>query len=597
MSITHPRYNYEGISAIVASLDSCLVLLGQLERHVMDNMNDHSPNDSPSSREPVLLKISAARRRLDHSSSYVRAFAAQSLIFDSPEDDQPPSLLTETTTMKNGQYESLSSRSSQLYASAQLRRRREERQWSTQLNLISTFLYMMNYYIVSPTSGKYAQDLGSSAALSGLIIGLTPAAALVSAVGYSYWANFGYREPLLFASGCCWLGNALYVLAWPFDSMTLVLVGRLVNGLGAARAINRRYIADSFTFEERTAASAKFVTAGALGMASGPAVAALLSCAHLDPDNATFLTDETFPSYCMLALWTLYGIVAFLKFIEPPRDGGGLADDPPSRREAEGESLLPVVKWTTAPTETRSPISLSSVVVEAPQVPSPPATAPASSLPPPPPPLSSILTRTPVMVTLVLYFVLKLVLECLLTSSAPLTQFYFGWSSLQVGSFLATLGLLMFPANLALGYLVCHYDDRELLATSLLGTALGLVLMLNLSGRGYSSVQYMTSALVVFISTNVLEGVNMSLLSKTMPKALARGTFNSGLLATEAGTLGRAVGDQMVTAVGYFLGMDYVLNGCFIPLAVIVFAAMAVVWMTFDVLDDEEEEEDMLIMK
>lgn len=38
----------------------------------------------------------------------------------------------------------------------------------------------------------------------------------------------------------------------------------------------------------------------------------------------------------------------------------------------------------------------------------------------------------------------------------------------------------------------------------------------------------------------------MSLLSKSVSKKMARGTFNSGLLATEAGTLGRAIGDLTV---------------------------------------------------
>ncbi len=44
----------------------------------------------------------------------------------------------------------------------------------------------------------------------------------------------------------------------------MVIVGRYLNGFGSARAINRRYIADTFSRRERTAASAAFVTAGAL---------------------------------------------------------------------------------------------------------------------------------------------------------------------------------------------------------------------------------------------------------------------------------------------------------------------------------------------
>lgn len=54
--------------------------------------------------------------------------------------------------------------------------------------------------------------------------------------------------------------------------------------------------------------------------------------------------------------------------------------------------------------------------------------------------------NVPVMTTLWIYFVLKLVLECLLSSCPTLTHYYFGWDSRHSGAFLAFLGLLMFPA-------------------------------------------------------------------------------------------------------------------------------------------------------
>ena len=39
----------------------------------------------------------------------------------------------------------------------------------------------------------------------------------------------------------------------------------------------------------------------------------------------------------------------------------------------------------------------------------------------------------------------------------------------------------------------------------------------------------------------------MSLLSKVIPVEMARGTFNSGFLTTEVGTLGRVVSDVGIT--------------------------------------------------
>ena len=39
----------------------------------------------------------------------------------------------------------------------------------------------------------------------------------------------------------------------------------------------------------------------------------------------------------------------------------------------------------------------------------------------------------------------------------------------------------------------------------------------------------------------------MAMLSKVVSPRLAKGTFNSGLLSTEAGTIGRVVGDMFIT--------------------------------------------------
>ena len=46
---------------------------------------------------------------------------------------------------------------------------------------------------------------------------------------------------------------------------------------------------------------------------------------------------------------------------------------------------------------------------------------------------------------------------------------------------------------------------------------------------------------------------------------------------------------QMVAAVGFYLRIENVLNRCFVPLVAIVFADTFVVWMTYDVLDDEQD--------
>ena len=47
------------------------------------------------------------------------------------------------------------------------------------INLFITFAYMSNQYIIAPTSAEYARLLGMPASMSGLIIAMSPFAALI----------------------------------------------------------------------------------------------------------------------------------------------------------------------------------------------------------------------------------------------------------------------------------------------------------------------------------------------------------------------------------------------------------------------------------
>ena len=105
------------------------------------------------------------------------------------------------------------------------------------LNLCSTFLYMTNYFIAGPTSAVYIETLGGHKALAGLVIGCTPWAAMASTVLFSVWTNSNFKSPLLFSGACLCIGNLLYGLALHFNSIELVLIGRIGVGLGGPRYV------------------------------------------------------------------------------------------------------------------------------------------------------------------------------------------------------------------------------------------------------------------------------------------------------------------------------------------------------------------------
>jgi hypothetical protein len=59
--------------------------------------------------------------------------------------------------------------------------------WPLVLNLILLFVHDEQNYIIEPSSAYYANALGTSDALSGIMIGASAWFALISAVCYSFW--------------------------------------------------------------------------------------------------------------------------------------------------------------------------------------------------------------------------------------------------------------------------------------------------------------------------------------------------------------------------------------------------------------------------
>lgn len=98
------------------------------------------------------------------------------------------------------------------------------------LNLVNTFLYMANTYIIVPTADDYALSLGAAATVCGVIIGSMAVAQVFSSVYFSAWSNKSYFRPLIFSSIMLLMGNTLYALAYDLNSIAILLIGRLLCG-------------------------------------------------------------------------------------------------------------------------------------------------------------------------------------------------------------------------------------------------------------------------------------------------------------------------------------------------------------------------------
>ncbi|KHN09270.1 SPX domain-containing membrane protein [Glycine soja] len=443
------------------------------------------------------------------------------------------------------------------------------------LNLANTFLYMVNTYIIVPTADDYSMSLGAAPTVCGIVIGAMAVAQVFSSVYFSAWSNKSYFRPLVFSSIVLFLGNILYALAYDVSSIWILLIGRLLCGFGSARAVNRRYISDCVPLKIRMQASAGFVSASALGMACGPALAGILQI-NFKISKLTF-NQNTLPGWVMAVAWLIYLVWLWITFKEPSRE----AEEDHSPHQSNDEVNNALEKGL------KQPLLISSenkVDEDADQDCDDSEEAPEESRQP----VNSIrmayrLLTPSVKVQLIIYFMLKYVMEILLSESSVITTYYFNWSTSTVAVFLACLGLTVLPVNIVVGsYISNMFQDRQILLASEIMVLIGVLLSFQVI-IPYSEPQYICSGLLLFVSAEVLEGVNLSLLSRVMSSRLSRGTYNGGLLSTEAGTLARVVADATITLAGY-VRQSMLLNVTLLPSLFICVTSILATCFTYNSL-------------
>ncbi len=320
---------------------------------------------------------------------------------------------------------------------------------------------------------QYVHELGGRDALSGLLIGMTPWAGLISAFVYSFWSNYSFRQPLICSGICLTLGSFLYANALLFESLTMAMVGRFLTGLGAPCGLNVRFIADTVRKANRTAISAVLVTVSAMGMSLGPFCAVLLDFVDVDIYLPLFgeviINGMTGPGYLMFVLWGIYLVFLTVYFQESERIGlqeiaqkSGQQYAAPSLDDTKSLDSVDTSDDTMfSGDEEDDNLEEGKESVTG---------------------LRCINEATIVCMTL--KFIGKFVLEIMGCSVSLLTRHRYDWSVKNIGTLSFVNGLLVIPISTSVGYLSQHYTDITMLLW-LLGVAFtGLLLLLDVTDFG-----------------------------------------------------------------------------------------------------------------
>ncbi|XVE64911.1 hypothetical protein DITRI_Ditri07aG0140100 [Diplodiscus trichospermus] len=538
-------FKHVGLGAVVGAVSRNL---HELQDRQGSYLSIYDPPALPL-QDPVVDSIKAAVDRLTNSTNFLNFLAQHALIMQ----EELPAPVEEHIDEERYHFMSLL------------------------LNLANTFLYMVNTYIIVPTADNYSMSLGAAATVCGIVIGAMAVAQVFSSVYFSAWSNRSYFRPLVFSSIVLLLGNTLYAVAYDLNSITVLLLGRLFCGFGSARAVNRRYISDCVPLKIRMQASAGFVSASALGMACGPALAGILQT-NFKIYKFTF-NEDTLPGWVMAVAWLVYLIWLWISFKEPSHDMEENNSPQASRSEAaESNALEKGLKQPLLITSEEKQEDDEDPEGDGSEEASEESRRPATSI------VSAYRLLTPsVKVQLLIYFMLKYVMEILLSESSVITTYYFGWSTSTVAIFLACLGLTVLPVNIVVGsYISNMFEDRQILLASEIMVFIGILLSFHIF-IPYTVPQYVCSGLIMFVSAEVLEGVNLSLLSRVMSSRLSRGTYNGGLLSTEAGTIARVIADATITLAGY-LGQSRLLNVTLFPSLLICISSIIATCFTYNSL-------------
>jgi MFS family permease len=143
--------------------------------------------------------------------------------------------------------------------------------------------------IVLPSLVFYVQAAGGTKEQYGLVCSSFALASFVFKPILGYWSDITgnkFRVPYLASIGAAMLGALLYFLASLFSgltSVTLILVGRLLGGCGAANnSLGYTYIAQVINHEVMTQASAILSMIRVIGMSVAPAFNAVLKNVHFE---------------------------------------------------------------------------------------------------------------------------------------------------------------------------------------------------------------------------------------------------------------------------------------------------------------------------
>ncbi|CAA20912.1 Membrane transporter [Schizosaccharomyces pombe] len=216
--------------------------------------------------------------------------------------------------------------------------------------LINSLMSDMSLAVALPTSASYTQSLGGTNAFSGLVIGIPTLISLIflypmlcfanpkSANGYTL-----YFRPMVVSSFAHIFGHLLYCMAYRANWIYLILIGRMLNGIGFTTFLyHKKYTTDKLLVGQnrRTFLATMNILAQTLGFMAGPFLGGILAKATIHSKNAVW-NQYTVASWVMLFMWFFYMLTIIFFFKEVTAD----KSEKVSQQKENDDEDRPKLSW------------------------------------------------------------------------------------------------------------------------------------------------------------------------------------------------------------------------------------------------------------
>jgi len=187
---------------------------------------------------------------------------------------------------------------------------------------VATAIQLSAMTIVFTSSEAYSKKLGLDGGFwPGFLIGIVPILAGMSGFGWQYLNNrVGYKSTYVVTAFVALVGAVFYALAGYAQSPAILVLGRVLLGIGTPRNVMFHYLAVTVGKAHKTARMGQVLACASFGLGLGPLLSSFFDyvfgdVAGLNPSAPIIFNTLSLPGWVLAALFMLL-IVGFLFLFE-----------------------------------------------------------------------------------------------------------------------------------------------------------------------------------------------------------------------------------------------------------------------------------------